>query len=1411
MQARFHKGGGLGEENQIKLIFSKMNLVFIVSLLLIVSFTLYLVRSPLGVIFSVFEIVFAFLVLNALVGSSWQFEFKVKFLSKRESKKITFMNTCAFPLLAFILIAFFVLSIFIEVNNSFFSILGFLISTFISGYLLSSILNLGRNRSHLENIVLAYSFGVPVVALISICTLFVPESSRSILQAASLLGLALVALIQRLKDKEPNPNQDFTINITSAHFLLILTLGFVCGAILLLYPAMNFKVGVDPVTNFMNARIASRTPDLALSGSPWFSLYLGTTFLLSQMPVESFKTFWAFLVVLEVLAFYTMVSAFSDKNKRMASLSTFFWTLFSGFGWVFVLIKSLFIGVDPSSLATLAFEHTYWDTYYGQGSWLWLWNRPLTVGFSLFFTALYLLKRDDLSRKSFLASLTLLTLAMSLVHLPEFLIFAVLLGTLNILRWNSGLRMFDASLAISLAMVCILLNSTLQNPLFVAIPYPSTFLNVVSAVWIFTIVALIFGFLLAKKDLYNQLRSFALRVTQFMLRHSLVILVGIYTVTTVYWLANMDAFSAEYVKGVLAIPWYMYPILLGVLGLLASAAFTKHSRHALGGYKVFLLLLIVALLISRFVTFANLNLFYTGYWERRLFLYVFVSCSVFASLGLISLVDNIRGRMTLVKWKTVVLVAVALILPSGLSTTFFAINGWYYTLNSPSGATLGEYEKEAVFYMRDWLDGNPRSRALAITERSINELAFMAPARTMVLERFPILSSQRPEVPMLMFEAPLYNSTILYLHSRDKSILTSKFESSWLLNHVAALSPLIYNNSATSFFVLPQFTPPSTKSPVALVTNLSQLDKYELALYDALSTSGLNYTVELSAASDLMDYEGLVLPGGDSLIINDILDESSKGNLDFVIALNTGELDRLIEYDTLTIADDNMSEFWSGRSFGQGNISIPTLVDSTLKKTSGQQGLLIYVIEGNYSQWELFHKYAQPVDWESFDQICFDWFGKDDGKRYVFEILAPDENNRFWYEFIDSWYGWKEVKIPLDIEDGSHILSEIQMQSIKIGNPRRDEVEEIRIRLSSVNSNMMGNWALDNIRLISHSVSVVYGEPAAHMEKIRIGQNEIPLVTPLKVKPLRLRGNVETLSWYEGQNSSIPLLLAIEKGDLKIFYFYSSPIFDGLNKETNEPLFSIVGSVLALVLNSSNSHTYNEDIMDNLLIFGNCTNEGSTVAHSNSIAFDNHVDIESLRIYSNGANLTIHNVTKINVAGVDEVYVEVDNATIGQGNGFYAALKGNASIVLLGDEIFLHIQTKESNTHEMNFYGSLGLDTRGEFVSIYLREPRIELNGSIVINEVSAYGALRRQLKLFTSIDWSVELPKLTISGSVTFSILLSDTQTLVKHFELTGDFERFPPLMELDERESILQAIPLFVLFAIGIYVAKWMKKLKP
>ena len=121
----------------------------------------------------------------------------------------------------------------------------------------------------------------------------------------------------------------------------------------------------------------------------WFQLNLAGLFSTSGLPPMNSYIIFAFFNVMIMFPSYLIATAFFKGKKKPIVLTTLIFSLFAGFGWIYVLLLKL---QSPGPLSTtqwynilqLGIQKTAEDTYYSLGLFF-LEFKTRTIGLICFF------------------------------------------------------------------------------------------------------------------------------------------------------------------------------------------------------------------------------------------------------------------------------------------------------------------------------------------------------------------------------------------------------------------------------------------------------------------------------------------------------------------------------------------------------------------------------------------------------------------------------------------------------------------------------------------------------------------------------------------------------------------------------------------------------------------------------------------------------------------------------------------------------------------------------------------------------------------------------------------------------------------------------------------------------------------
>ncbi|MFX1521805.1 MAG: hypothetical protein ACFFCD_18015, partial [Promethearchaeota archaeon] len=181
------------------------------------------------------------------------------------------------------------------------------------------------------------------------------------------------------------------------------------------YPNQNLQLGGD-VSSIMDVPY-------------WFHIYLASFFSVSGIPPMNSYIILAFLNALFMFPPYLVSTAFFKERKKPAVLSTIIFSIFGGFGWVYVLYLKTQATYPISTVSWVnilenAIQKTAEDVY-ANLSFFFLEFKTRTISLISLFTIVYLMIEKKLSN-TFKAFMITIAIAVGyLFHVAEILIFVI--------------------------------------------------------------------------------------------------------------------------------------------------------------------------------------------------------------------------------------------------------------------------------------------------------------------------------------------------------------------------------------------------------------------------------------------------------------------------------------------------------------------------------------------------------------------------------------------------------------------------------------------------------------------------------------------------------------------------------------------------------------------------------------------------------------------------------------------------------------------------------------------------------------------------------------------------------------------------------------------------------------------------
>ncbi len=643
------------------------------------------------------------------------------------------------------------------------------------------------------------------------------------------LAVPLFALVSSLYSLARERSNRREMKVDSYFAILLILASFFALELSAVTPFMFRFIPNDLLAHQSYARLIV---DMPRSYSTWS--YLGFHSLLASVyaltSTSSFSLMFS-TVVLNFLALYLVYDAFSKMEHKKESLAI--WGLLTGFGW----IALLFYGNSITGLK-FADKATYKSLTWSQP--IFFWGLPLTLAIGLLAFLLYLDIYWEGGRKK-IAYLALTILSAFLVHIAEALVFAAYLLLAALLLG----RRRDSSIASLSAGV--FLSALYYYPSIYKGSGPSTSVYLLLA----SLLALIFNELrdrrldtLIKKS-FHFLRKWDRVIVDFLL--------GLYVTGLLVWLIHMGEVNVDAIYNLGQLPWFFYPVILGIAGILAIASLRSNFKPE------FALLIMVSIAMGRFVTYYKLSGGVISYWEYRFPFYAALGMAALGSLSMGKIKMKIRTE-----WKYGVLLALLLI--SGYATTAASFQLWHQLSVNNIGSLNGvdyDFASKNMFFRK-----NPKIPALLLTAYSASLSNILSP---------PIkIKSLAPWLPYGP-EIPLYS---LFMLSPSSKVA--------LLGTLADVGYLEKVNS--SFSYVRRFLGPVIRYPALTLINLSSpplpnaklalvlpadtyLRRRALVAYELLRKELPVHTIFLS--DDPMAPKGIYIgPSSDNVTVNETIPTS---------------------------------------------------------------------------------------------------------------------------------------------------------------------------------------------------------------------------------------------------------------------------------------------------------------------------------------------------------------------------------------------------------------------------------------------------------------------------------------------------------------------------------------------------------
>ncbi len=482
--------------------------------------------------------------------------------------------------------------------------------------------------------------------------------------------------------------------------------------------------------------------------------------------------------LLNFAALIMVAAAFSHLEERREVL--FIWSFLTGFGWLAILRFGT--GLRGLQLAnTFSYRSIIWSQP------IFFWALPLTLGLALLALLIHVDSTEAEGWRKLLATFILTTFAF-LVHVAEALVFAAYLVLASLLLGvgSRGRRYTSLGSALSGALLTALYLA--PNVYRGAGPGTAPYLLAAS------ILALVLNELRGRAPLSGIIDSLMEWLRDYS-RQASLLLVSILASGLVVWFIHLGEVDVESIYLLGHVPWFFYPVLLGVTSFIAAFQLRFRFRAE------YALLVLASLAIGRFITYYKLAGHTISYWEYRFPLYASLGLAVLAA----PLIRKLARRSSR-EWGAALLLG--LIFLSGYGTTVASVRAWHdvdaYNMGTLTQADF-EFAANSTFFRTH------RVPLLTLTSYSLAAAVLMNPP-SILKQLVPWLSSG-PEIPLHVLSRFARNGSLAVLFTvSDLGFLERNNASFGYLRRF--MGPLTDYPSITTVRLSP---PPEPNSSLAVV------------------------------------------------------------------------------------------------------------------------------------------------------------------------------------------------------------------------------------------------------------------------------------------------------------------------------------------------------------------------------------------------------------------------------------------------------------------------------------------------------------------------------------------------------------------------------------------------------------------
>jgi hypothetical protein len=1227
---------------------------------------------------------------------------------------------------------------------------------------------------------------------------------------ASFIGLGLASAKRRRISTNSSLNS-FAQNFDIPALLLIGA--FYTVSFYFIYPGFALLHGSDIQRYYANSVLLSRTPELFKS-HPYilYNSWEGISIILGKDNAVDLKSFvcmfassLAFLGFILPLSFYLLAKEYlAPFDKRLPILSTMIWSLFSGFSWLYLFkLKAEEAGGPQLNLLLQVNNKSNGIFWYLTKPEI-LWFDPSTVAFAIFMIQLLLMRRFAIPRSKYVILFGCLTVTGFFTHVYETIILSIFFSLYCVSCVGGDFRIKDSLKGFLAGFTFVLLLLSFGSII------SEVHLDLIT-VAIVSLFLMIFTLSLRQKIFLLLRRKINLHSLKTITIIVAAVGVFIYGASLLTWLFDAKTYTLSSIIELHFVPWFMYPVLLGITGLLGILSLPyiikyENLRQRVGFFLAFF---IFSLLFGRMLSYVNLYLLPTVLQEDRLLAFSFIPSALMASITLISL-HKLKRQSFLMKAASLALIA--LIVVCGIQTTYMKIEYWNIRTDPKVGDLTNEEEFQAFNFLSNLFNVDKHALLVSVTQESLSKLVFSAPPMKISYPNI-LFGAKHPEMALIYLKASSDSHPYIYFADRDVKAL-NQYGEGWMAKHLIPMLPTIYEKGGVKIYNVSDISFPQPTAVASLVIPFDKsldLEESWLFVYDLLSQGRYSYNVLYDLDGRTLLHPILVLsfdpPQGNVRIIEFTNNPKLWGNVfgswqcTEEGLLGSGGSPKEYGESTIVSSIPPQGYFNVTAKFRllNGDLNVPNYVsiiydwiDSTNYKAAG----LCFTKDGVYAY---FATYKGPEI-----KVYPGWPGAITGLKYklgdsfeltlsisgaestlylngskIYSISIPYEGGKIGLRitrFYDVLFTKTFMSLPLQTRPANEYLKYVDEGGILI----------------VLNSNGYGYFT---DYMLTREGKQLQAEKIINKEGVIITDLPLLQVDSFKAK----KASANPLAYYSSSKEASSIYALEENiGRGKLILVNIHPILHNIAKNFPPSLLYTINSKLLMPINSY-LENFEYSTKPLTATFKEFTLNGRFEINSPSVIFPKNLFLKNVSIETEGKKISINNIIRLNVYNATGVNIfGTGSLKLSNGLGFYSNLQilgsvvvnvtgNNASVLLLTEDNKTFMRT--SNTI------IIGIESDSP-MNLVLRQPQVVGKGDFFFKELYSSGSVYQKTRCNGK--------DLSGNGIVDFTIYVSDTYTWLSGLNIEGSFMRQPPLLIFNELSTLFGF--LFSWFLIALLLSAFM-----